>query len=81
MRIFLICALMFISGCATHVQLQYGKLTLRMEEPTKNYPKTIEELFDKEKKPLVDKRLTDTLEWITNPSRVPNNVEHRPETQ
>ncbi len=78
----LICVILLISGCATHVQLEYGRLTVRMEEKnSRNNPKTIEEAFDKEQKTLIDKRLTDTLEWITNPSRVPNNVEHRPETQ
>jgi hypothetical protein len=78
----LICVILLISGCATHVQLEYGRLTVRMEEKNShNNPKTIEELFNKEKKPLVDKRLTDTLEWILNPSKVSNNVEHRSETQ
>lgn len=68
MRILLICALMLISGCATHVQLEYGRLTVRMEEKnSRNNPKTIEEAFDKEQKTLIDKRIIDTVEWISNP--------------
>jgi len=82
MRIILICAIMLLSGCATTVQLEYGRLTFRAEQQNlKNRPKTIEEVFHAPKKTIVDKRLLSTVEWLSNPSKAFNNVEHRTETQ
>ena len=71
MRMILILCI-FLSGCATvgtpHVKIEYGKLTVSLfKDNPKNHPKTIQEVFEKEKEPIIDKRILGTLEWATNP--------------